>query len=353
MKVLIAEDDAASALILQRTLSKAGYQVTHAINGMEAWEIIQQESFDALLTDWMMPQMDGMELIRRVRAGIKPLPMIMVITALASPEARLHAMNSGADEYLAKPFGPAQVLQLLGDSLARRTQPIPSIPPATIPANLVRPPFVGVALVASTGGPDAVTDVVYALGQSSTAAIFVLLHGPVWMLESFTTRLQTVARMPVCLVEDGMVAEPGKIYIAPGNRHLQVIPVSFRLRLADTPPENYVRPSADPLLRSFAQAFGGFSVVAVLTGMGRDGAVGAAQVADVGGIVIAQDPATAVAGSMPQTIINLGLAREVAPLFEMAQSINLAIGRLSATLRTSAPIAKMELIRNKPRAIPG
>ena len=141
----------------------------------------------------------------------------------------------------------------------------------------------------------------------------MLLHGPAWALESFVKSLQHSTEMKVRLAEDGMYAAPGEIYVAPGDRHLIITPNRLKLRLVDDSPENYVRPSADPLLRSVSKAFGHYCIATVMTGLGRDGASGASHVAKAGGIVIAQEPATAVAPSMPRTVIEMVLT--TLPLF--------------------------------------
>jgi two-component system chemotaxis response regulator CheB len=131
-----------------------------------------------------------------------------------------------------------------------------------------------------------------------------------------------------------MQTRAGEVYLAPGDRHMLVVPGSLQLHLTMEPPENYMRPAADPLFRSVAAAFGQYSVAAVLTGMGRDGSLGAATIAAVGGKVVAQDPRTAVAPSMPQTVINIGAASSVVPL-----------DVLGATLRSHVQAMVTELQR--------
>ena len=94
-----------------------------------------------------------------------------------------------------------------------------------------------------------------------------------------------------------------------------------------------MRPAADPLFRSAANAFGRFCVGAVLTGMGRDGTLGAATIAAAGGKVIAQDPRTAVASSMPQTVVNIGAASSVIPLDGLGIALRIQVDALAEELR--------------------
>ena len=128
--------------------------------------------------------------------------------------------------------------------------------------------------------------------------------------------------MEVRLAKDGVRAAPGLIYAAPGNRSLSIEPGSLRLRLTHTPPDNGVHPSADVLFRSAAKAFGQRCLAVVMTGMGSDGSLGAVAVASAGGVVIAQDPKTAGAPSMPRAVIDLGVAKRVVPLASIAATIS-------------------------------
>lgn len=335
MRVLVAEDDATSRLVLERALVKGGYSVEVSRDGSEALERLKRESFDILMTDWMMPQMDGIELIRQVRTSVKPVPVIIMTTALASAEARAHALRSGADDFLAKPVTPKGVMKTLSSCLARRRQPPLSIVKATVevsPCKPTLPPFVGVVVATSTGGPDALLQVFRAVPDSCRAAFFVVQHAPAWMLESFVPRLQQETALKVHLAEAGMRVSEGQVYLAPGDRHLCIVPGKLVIELNQNDEENFVRPAADPLFRSAASAFGRHCVAVVLTGLGRDGTLGAARVAENGGTVLAQDPATTVISSMPQSVISAGLAREVLPLEAIGASIARHVGLMSEDL---------------------
>ncbi len=330
MRILIAEDDATSARILERILSKQGYQTWLASDGREALALARQHSFDAVLTDWMMPHVDGMELIRQIRSAPRPAPFIMVVTSLDGAQAREHALRAGADDYLAKPYGSAELLTRLQDGIARYLQPAPRSRPIVPRSVGAPPPFLAVCIATSTGGPETLSTLLRHLPATPMAAFLLVVHGPAWMLETLAERLRPLLAMPIKLAVHGEKLAPGTIYLAPGDRHLLVRPGSLTLDLSDAPQENYVRPAADPLFRSAAQVFGRHCIAVVLTGLGRDGTLGAAQVAGAGGVVIAQDPATAVASSMPQTVIDSGSVTTVAPLERMATTLSDHIRRLTA-----------------------
>ncbi|MFH1569868.1 MAG: response regulator [Gemmatimonadota bacterium] len=106
MRILIAEDEASSRFLLQRTLTQWGHQVVTAADGVAAWEALQQPDPPRLMVlDWMMPGLDGIEVCRRVRAaaGLRELYIIM-ITARDSEDDIVAGLNAGANDYLSKPL---------------------------------------------------------------------------------------------------------------------------------------------------------------------------------------------------------------------------------------------------------
>jgi DNA-binding response OmpR family regulator len=110
MKILIAEDDPTSKLLLTRTLEKDGHEVVGAVDGISAWRLFQSESPNLVITDWMMPGMDGLELCRAIRAsGRAEYPYIFILTALTGKGRFLQGMDAGADDYLTKPFDPDEL----------------------------------------------------------------------------------------------------------------------------------------------------------------------------------------------------------------------------------------------------
>ena len=320
MKVLIAEDDLVSRVLLEKILSKAGHEAVTARNGVEAWELLKKGAFDVLLTDWMMPEMDGIELSQKVRAALTPAPLISIITALALEGARARALDSGADDYLAKPYDPEEVLSRIDSGIKRLRQGGSVISPRA--AGLKPPPMTGVGIAASTGGPPTLLKLFAGIEATNDAAFFIVLHGPIWLFETFRPRLQAQTAMKVNVGEDGMAVRPGEVYLAPGGRHMVVDPQQIILRLNDDPEENFVRPAADPLFRSLARTFGRRAIGVVVTGMGHDGTIGAGYLAAAGGLVIAQEPATAILPSMPQSVIDLRIAKIVSPLDNLGNVIS-------------------------------
>lgn len=319
MKILVVEDDASSRLLLKKVLRKDDHEVILAANGQLAWELIQQFQFDAVITDWMMPELDGLELINKIRSLKTHAPAVLMITALASKEALDKAMSAGADDFITKPIDIQEVRSRLENCLNKQRSSINFYSKQKI---IKKPDFKAVCIATSTGGPQTLLYLFEHLKPVKNAAIFIVLHGPAWMLKAFPQKIASVSEMPVMLAQDDLKIEPGYIYLAPGEYHTVIEPADLTLKLLDTPPENFVKPSADPLFKSAAKLFGNNTIGVVLTGMGRDGSVGAGYVKASDGYVIAQDPATAVLPSMPASVIELRIQNEIARLEKIPEIIN-------------------------------
>ncbi len=320
-KILIAEDDLPSAELLKKILTREGHAVDVSYNGSEAFNKLQNSRYDAIVTDWMMPEMDGIELIRKTRETINPAPVIMIITALSSDEARTHALKSGADYFIAKPYEPLEIITQLKELFSIKEQVLPS--KITIPGISAKSEsaFFGVCIAASSGGPQTLKKVLGAMPVVDNAAFFIVQHAPGWILNDMARAWNKVSPMKITLGEEGMEAKPGTIYLAPGDRHMIVSGKKATINLINDPPENHVKPAADPLFRSVAKIFGEKSVGVVLTGMGCDGAIGAGHIKAANGLVIAQDPKTAIVYAMPQAAIHTVSDAVVAHLAEIPQKI--------------------------------
>lgn len=111
MKILIAEDEKTSRKILEKMLTKAGHDVGAFEDGLKALASTQKEAPDMLITDWMMPDLDGLELCRRVRAlNLSSYVYIILLTALTEKERITQGLDAGADDYITKPFDRTELL---------------------------------------------------------------------------------------------------------------------------------------------------------------------------------------------------------------------------------------------------
>lgn len=324
-RILIAEDIATMALVIQRLLRERGHFVRHVGDGSQALERLRAEPFDLLVTDWVMPVMDGVELILRLRAELRDPPPIVMQTAVDTADAREAVLEVGADEYLAKPWSHEDLVTVVERCLARRRAPRVRVTPRNAPRPRAAAPFPCVCLAASTGGPVTMRGVLEALPSASHAAFVVVVHGPAWMLESYAKQLARTCAMPVELAATGTLLVPDRIFVAPGDRHTVVDAHTRRLQVVDMPPENWVRPAADPLFRTAAAAFGRAVIGVVMTGLGRDGTRGAATIVGAGGRVIVQEPASCIASPMPSSVIDAGVPCRVVPAGDIANAITAAL----------------------------
>lgn len=336
-KILIVEDELTNAILLKRVISRAGFVPTVAHSGVDALKILKKETFDAILTDWMMPQIDGIELIRQIRENYDKPPYIIMVTALVSEGAKSYALESGADDYIAKPIDVDEVLTRLKEGLQRHTQTVPEKISTIVKQNVdINPPFPGVFLASSTGGPPALLTVFKNIDNSLKAAYFVVQHGPSWMLETFSMRLSKETNFTVNIATNNMMPEIGNIYLAPGDKHIRIDKETHRILLDSGPKENFVRPSADPMFRSAAESFGKYAIGVILTGLGSDGALGAAELASAKGEIIIQDPETAVAPSMPNAAIKTGINHKKVKLDDIGKRINEKVFPLAASLKMNS-----------------
>ena len=121
-RVLVVEDNADTADIIQRRLQLDGMEPVVCMRGAEAKTLLGQQQFDAVVLDIMMPDVSGFEVLEHVRAtpALADLPVIM-LTAKASPQDREQAKDMGADAYIVKPFGPHDLVRTLRGCFRRRS----------------------------------------------------------------------------------------------------------------------------------------------------------------------------------------------------------------------------------------
>jgi two-component system chemotaxis response regulator CheB len=186
-----------------------------------------------------------------------------------------------------------------------------------------------VAIGSSTGGPEALARVLSRLPRDLPVPVVVTQHMPPTFTTMLARRLDANSALRVREAADGGVLEPGTVTIAPGGRHLVVVRSGNALacRLTDDPPVHSCRPSVDVLFGSLPSSVGAAALVVVLTGMGVDGAEGAARVAAAGGRVWVQDQASSVVWGMPGATVAAAPVEEVLPLDGVAGALVRAVTR--------------------------
>jgi len=350
VRVLVVDDSAVVRKLLCEALgSSAEVQVAGtASSGAIALTKIPQLNPDVITLDIEMPGMNGIQTLTEIRRLYPKLPVIMFSTLTERGAAiTLEALSLGASDYATKPSNGeslastmAQVRQELVRkivSLAGRGPSGPKPTPARLP--IPRKPANGqiavLAIGTSTGGPNALAEVIPHLPQNFPVPVVVVQHMPPLFTRLLAERLNSRSPLAVREAEAGQVLEPGQVWIAPGDFHMTVEPRGTQVVLAlnQDPPENSCRPAVDVLFRSVAQVYGANALALVMTGMGSDGARGARQIRDAGGEILVQDEASSVVWGMPGAVVGAGAADGICPLPEISQEIvrRVAVGRTHAS----------------------
>jgi two-component system chemotaxis response regulator CheB len=351
IRVMVVDDSVVIRDLLSRWLNaEPGIEVVAALRtGREAVDQFERHRPDVVLLDIEMPVLDGLSALPLLLALDRDLVVVMVSTVTRHhAEAGLKALSLGAADYIPKPesgAGTAAAAEFRRDLLDkvrnlgahrrrrfRRRRGLAQPPPGAAAgraASIRLRPFAAVAprvlvIGASTGGPQALNAVVAPLAPViAGAALLITQHMP----PSFTTILaEHLARASHCSAREAIDREPiipGRIYVAPGGRHMRVERANQGpvVALDDGPPINFCRPAVDPLFSSAARTWGPAVVAVILTGMGADGTNGAADIVAAGGSVIAQDEATSVVWGMPGAAVQAGLCSAVLPLDKIATKI--------------------------------
>ncbi|SDZ93988.1 protein-glutamate methylesterase/protein-glutamine glutaminase [Selenomonas ruminantium] len=185
-----------------------------------------------------------------------------------------------------------------------------------------------VAIGTSTGGPQALQQVITRLPGNLPCGVVVVQHMPAGFTKALADRLDTISQVSVKEAEDGDVIQPGHVYIAPGSHHLRVKEEGStrKIILGQDPPVGNHRPAVNVMYDSVA-GIGKNLVAVIMTGMGCDGCEGMKKIKAAGGYSIAQDEPTCVVYGMPKAVVDAGLADEIKPVENIAQAIVEAVKR--------------------------
>ncbi|MCB9915661.1 MAG: chemotaxis response regulator protein-glutamate methylesterase [Planctomycetes bacterium] len=352
-RILIVDDDVISRKLLRTMLEKeqAAEIVGLASNGKIALQKIAQLNPDLVTLDVEMPEMDGIETLKRIRRQWPALPVVMFSGSTEEgAEVTLEALSLGASDYVTKPQGrlgsTLPLEQLKADFLPKiralcKVDDAPDAKPKRPRAPLPRSGRKGptptlLAIGVSTGGPNALAEVIPGLAPDLPVPVVIVQHMPPMFTRLLAERLDKSAPLAVHECKGGERLEPGHVYIAPGDFHMRVVACDGgpTLQLDQGPPVNSCRPAVDPLFESAVAVYGEGVLGVVLTGMGQDGLVGCEHVRHAGGSVVVQDEATSVVWGMPGFVARNGLADAVLPLAEIAGELNQRLSRDGNTLRT-------------------
>ena len=329
IRVLVVDDSAtARALVCGMLKQDPAFSVIgEASTGEAAVDAARRLRPSLITMDVHMPGMDGLEATRQIMATA-PTPIVVVTSAgpHASIKLSLDATEAGALTMIAKPAGPAlagyeerrsaftALLKAMADVKVVRRWPRRATPEAT-PEFQLRPPTKSaqiVAIAASTGGPAVLHNIFRKLPEQYSLPILVVQHIATGFVDGLAEWLGHDTKVKVKVAANGEALRKGTVYVAPENRHLGVRSGGTVL-LSDAPEIGGFRPSATYLFRSIANVYGAQAAAVILTGMGRDGVDGLADVARSGGQVIAQDESSCVVYGMPREAVLAGVVDTVLP----------------------------------------
>jgi two-component system chemotaxis response regulator CheB len=361
IRVMVVDDSVVVRKIVTDVLSADPdiEVVGTAVNGKIAVAKLDQLKPDLVTMDIEMPEMNGIEAVRAIRATRSRIPIIMFSTLTErGASATLDALSAGANDYVTKPANVGSVgqsMESVREQLIPRIKALTGRPMTSGPARAAAPvapprpapPRTGPAkkpavlvIGSSTGGPEALARLLPLLPASLPVPVLLVQHMPPVFTRQFAQRLDRLSPLSVVEAVDGSPLAPGTVHLAPGDHHLVVRGKSsgHQTGLTQGPPENFCRPAVDPLFRSAVTAYDGAVLAVVLTGMGSDGRNGAGEVRAAGGTVLVQDQATSVVWGMPGAISQAGLADEVLPLDRVAEAITRHLSG-AAPARSTARLA--------------
>lgn len=345
VRVLVVDDSAMIRKLVTEILSSDPEieVVGSAPNPLVAREKIKQLNPDVLTLDIEMPEMDGITFLKNLMR-LRPMPVVMLSTLTSKgADSTLEALSLGAVDFVCKP--QIEISRSLDDCAleivakvkhaararvqkfrpAKSMSEMPQLPVSRslAQANLALEKECLVALGASTGGTEAIREVLEKMPADSPA-IVIAQHIPKEFSLSFAQRMNILSPMTVHEAEHGQAIEHGHVYIAPGSHHLEVRSRpsgGYYCALTLDPPVNRHRPSVDVLFDSVTERVRLKTIGVMLTGMGKDGAQGMLRMSESGSATIAQDEKTSVIWGMPGEAVKIGAADHVLPLTNVAAKI--------------------------------
>lgn len=336
IRVMVVDDSLIVRAAFSRLVDQeADLELAAAVSTAEdALTLLASERVDVILLDLEMPGMGGLgalpQMIERAREA-----KIMVVSSLTADGAEhtVQALGLGAADTLQKPasggFDRDYKDKLLAKIRALGRRPLRKAVAADAPAQALklrspsRERAAIVAIGASTGGIHSIGQLFGALPKGLGVPILITQHLPASFVPAFAQQLRELTGRETFAAEDGMALAPDGIVIAPGDAHLTVVRKASGVvvKLERRPAPSGCLPSVDPMFASVAEVFGAAALGVVLTGMGRDGTLGAEEIAEAGGTILVQNEATSAVWGMPGSIARAGLASAILHPLDIAGRI--------------------------------
>ncbi|ABD08610.1 response regulator receiver modulated CheB methylesterase [Rhodopseudomonas palustris HaA2] len=361
LRVMVVDDSVVIRGLISRWIEAEPDMVVAASlrTGLDAVNQVERIKPDIALLDIEMPELDGIAALPQLLAKKRDLIVIMASTLTRrNAEISFKALSLGAADYIPKPettresagaevfrHDLLQKIRHLGGKVRRRVSApsasapmvarvreaaaAPAAPSVASQAALVKRAFGPTAprvllIGSSTGGPQALMSLVAEIGPViDRYPVLITQHMPPTFTTILAEHLMRAARRPAHEGVDGELIKPGRIYLAPGGRHMRVTRQGGQpaIALDDGPAVNFCKPAVDPLFTSAIDVWQGGIMAVVLTGMGSDGMRGGKDIVAAGGSVIAQDEASSVVWGMPGAAANAGICAAVLPLNQIGPKL--------------------------------
>ncbi len=343
VRVLVVEDSLVVRILLTHIIARdPRLELAGAVeSGEAALAAIETVRPDVISMDIRLPGIDGLETTRRIMAS-RPTPIVVIADSIedSSLKISMNALRAGALSVVEKPVATTndgyeavagQICTQLrimaavpvirrrpigAEWNARRTVPAPDLP--MLSESEAAPSVLAVA--ASTGGPPALAKVIGGLSADFPLPILLVQHMGAAFMDGFASWLDGVVPLAVGVARDGQTMQPGHVYVAPGDRHLE-LGANGLLRVSDLAPVGGQRPAATVLFRSVARQAGAQGIGVLLTGMGEDGAQGLLDMRKAGAATVAEHESSAVVYGMPAAAVRLNAAARVLPLDHVAHHL--------------------------------
>ncbi|CAA7624929.1 chemotaxis-specific protein-glutamate methyltransferase CheB [Magnetospirillum sp. SS-4] len=345
IRVLIVEDSLVVRELLKHIIGgDSRFEVVAAVESAEqCLQLLETEAPDVISLDIRLPGMNGLDATLQIMSR-RPTPIVVVAAQVDDDELNIamNALRAGALSVVEKPVGVTHVeFESLAAKLCTQLAIMSQVrvvrqggnrgltfgsSPLPVPRPEARPgSYDMLGIAASTGGPQALVQLLSGLGEGFPLPILLVQHITSSFLEGFVTWLSGATPFKVGIATEDETPQPGRVYVAPVERHLALI--HHRLSILDTPAVCNQKPSGTVLFNSMARELGRKAIGVVLTGMGSDGSDGLLDMHKAGAYTIAEDASTCVVFGMPAAAAKLGAAREMLPLPAIAPRLRDLAGR--------------------------